>query len=92
MAATRNPLAQAGAGGKAGWYAMAERQLEKAAIVPDETRPGFRLVLSWMTGGSGRQAEMLPDLFETRAEAEARCRADHGVAPKTPDDGVERRP
>lgn len=71
---------------------MAERRLEKVTIVPDETGSGHRLVLSWAMGGSGRQAEMLPDLFDSREAAEARCVADYGVTPDRPDEAVDRRP
>lgn len=71
---------------------MAGRQLEKVNIVPDEGTAGHRLVVCWMTGGSGRQAEMLPDVFATEDEARSRALADYGVEPVPSDPAIDRRP
>lgn len=71
---------------------MTDRILEKTVIVPDEQGRGHRLVACWLTGGSGRQAEMLPDVFSSEAEAEARSRRDYGVAPEPADPAIDRAP
>lgn len=70
---------------------MADRTLEKITIVPAED-DGFHLALSWMTGGSGREAEMLPTLYETVDAAADAARADYGVDPVPGDPAVNRRP
>ncbi|TVV74051.1 hypothetical protein [Sphingomonas solaris] len=71
---------------------MADRKLEKVSIVPDEDRHGFRLAVSWMTGGNGREAEMLPDLFPTEAEAAESARATYGVDPVPGASPIDRHP
>lgn len=71
---------------------MAEKTLEKVSVVPTEDGQGFRLAISWMTGGNGREAEILSDVFATEAEAADRARADYGVDPEPGDPSVDRRP
>ncbi len=71
---------------------MAERKLEKVSIVESEDRQGYQVALSWMTGGNGREAELLPERYATPAEAATRAKADHGVDPDPGDPSIDRRP
>lgn len=71
---------------------MAERKLEKVSVVESEDRQGYQIALSWMTGGNGREAEMLPERYATHDEAAARAKADYGVDPDPGDPSVNRRP
>ncbi|MET0268873.1 MAG: hypothetical protein ABW173_00465 [Sphingomonas sp.] len=71
---------------------MAERKLEKVSVVESEDGHGFHLAVSWMTGGNGREAELLPTVYDTEDAAAAAARADYGVDPAPGDHAVDRRP